>query len=131
MAERLGHAICAAVIEKHIAAHPVRTPLPQQSRPAGSSPPPVTPLRAPSLSLSLSLTAVSSTAAPTASQVRTSQPDSRRPDSTAADPGIMTERQRVAKERDATAAQMRKKEREIAEMEATIARRASRPVAAQ
>ena len=118
------------MIEKHIAAHPVHTPLPQQSRPAGRSPPPVTPPPLP-FSLSLSLTAVSFTAAPTASQVRTSQPDSRRPDSTAADPGIMTERQRVAKERDATAAQMRKKEREIAEMEATIARRASRPVAAQ
>ena len=38
---------------------------------------------------------------------------------------IDTERERLAKERDATAAQMAQKEREIAEMEAAIGRRSA------
>lgn len=84
-------AICAAVIDKHVAAHPVHTPAPQ------SRPPPPSPAVAPQPA-----------PAPTSRGRRGSAGK------------LDTERDRLAKERDATAAHMREKEREIAEMEVAI-----------
>ena len=88
IAERLGHAICAAVIDKHVATHPKHVAL---------APPP----------------------SPAPATTTTSAVRARR----GSKEDLTQERQRLARERDETAAQMREKEREIAEMEAALERR--------